>query len=58
MQAFRAESKRFDLVLTDETMPDLTGTELARECRLIDALTPFTLHAGSLPPRTAIAHYN
>jgi NO-binding membrane sensor protein with MHYT domain/nitrogen-specific signal transduction histidine kinase/ActR/RegA family two-component response regulator len=33
LQAFRAEPKRFDLVLTDETMPDLTGTELAREMR-------------------------
>jgi FixJ family two-component response regulator len=31
LQAFRAEPKRFDLVLTDETMPDLTGTEFARE---------------------------
>ena len=33
LQAFRVEPKRFDLVLTDETMPDLTGTELAREIR-------------------------
>ena len=33
LQAFRAEPNRFDLVLTDETMPDLTGTELAREIR-------------------------
>jgi signal transduction histidine kinase len=33
MQAFRAEPERFDLVLSDETMPDLTGTELAREIR-------------------------
>ncbi len=33
LQAFRADPKRFDLVLTDETMPDLTGTELARELR-------------------------
>jgi len=31
LQAFRAEPKRFDLVLTDEAMPDLTGTEFARE---------------------------
>jgi len=31
LRAFRADPKRFDLVLTDETMPDLTGTELARE---------------------------
>jgi CheY-like chemotaxis protein len=33
LQAFRAEPGGFDLVLTDETMPDLTGTELAREIR-------------------------
>jgi NO-binding membrane sensor protein with MHYT domain/signal transduction histidine kinase/ActR/RegA family two-component response regulator len=33
LRAFRADPKRFDLVLTDETMPDLTGTELAREIR-------------------------
>jgi NO-binding membrane sensor protein with MHYT domain/nitrogen-specific signal transduction histidine kinase/CheY-like chemotaxis protein len=33
LQAFRADPKRFDLVLTDEMMPDLTGTELARELR-------------------------
>jgi len=33
LQAFRTEPRRFDLVLTDETMPDLTGTELAREIR-------------------------
>jgi signal transduction histidine kinase/GAF domain-containing protein/ActR/RegA family two-component response regulator len=33
LQAFRAEPKRFDLVLSDETMPDLTGSELAREIR-------------------------
>jgi len=31
LQAFRTEPSRFDLVLTDETMPDLTGTELAGE---------------------------
>jgi PAS domain S-box-containing protein len=33
LQAFRADPERFDLVVTDETMPDLTGTELAREIR-------------------------
>jgi signal transduction histidine kinase/ActR/RegA family two-component response regulator len=33
LQAFRAQPKRFDLVLTDETMPELMGTELAREIR-------------------------
>jgi signal transduction histidine kinase len=33
LQAFSAEPLRFDLVLTDERMPDLTGTELARQIR-------------------------
>jgi PAS domain S-box-containing protein len=33
LQAFRADPERFDLVVTDETMPDLMGTELAREIR-------------------------
>jgi CheY-like chemotaxis protein len=28
-----SEPQRFDLVLTDEMTPDLTGTELAREIR-------------------------
>ena len=31
LQAFRAEPMRFDPVLTNETMPELTGTEFARE---------------------------
>lgn len=33
LQAFRADPGRFDLVLTDETMPNLTGTELTRQMR-------------------------
>ena len=32
-QAFSAEPQRFDLVVTDERMPDLSGTELARKIR-------------------------
>jgi Histidine kinase-, DNA gyrase B-, and HSP90-like ATPase len=31
LQAFREAPQRFDIVLTDELMPELTGTELARE---------------------------
>jgi signal transduction histidine kinase/CheY-like chemotaxis protein len=46
LQAFRAESKRFDLVLTDETMPDLTGTELAREVRKLRPDIPIILMSG------------
>ena len=30
LEAFREAPQRFDIVLTDETMPELVGTELAR----------------------------
>jgi len=33
LEAFRAKPDGFDAVLTDEAMPELTGTELARELR-------------------------
>jgi CheY-like chemotaxis protein len=46
LEAFRAEPKRFDLVLTDETMPDLTGTELAREMRQLRRDIPIILMSG------------
>jgi FixJ family two-component response regulator len=38
--------KRFDLVLTDETMPDLTGTELTREMRRLRPNIPVILMSG------------
>jgi PAS domain S-box-containing protein len=46
LRAFRAEPKRFDLVLTDETMPDLTGTELAREIRQLRPEISIILMSG------------
>jgi predicted ATPase/signal transduction histidine kinase/CheY-like chemotaxis protein len=46
LQAFRAEPNRFDLVLTDETMPDLTGTELAREIRKLRPEISIILMSG------------
>jgi PAS domain S-box-containing protein len=46
LQAFRAEPQRFDLVLTDETMPDLTGTDLAREIRQLRPDTSIILMSG------------
>jgi PAS domain S-box-containing protein len=46
MAAFRADPQRFDLVLTDEAMPDLTGTELAREIRRLRAEIPVVLMSG------------
>jgi predicted ATPase/signal transduction histidine kinase/CheY-like chemotaxis protein len=46
LQAFRAEPDRFNLVLTDETMPDLTGTELAREIRQLRPEISIILMSG------------
>jgi nitrogen-specific signal transduction histidine kinase len=46
LQAFRAEPKRFELVLADETMPDLTGTELAREIRQLRPEISIILMSG------------
>jgi CheY-like chemotaxis protein len=46
LQAFRANPRRFDLVLTDEAMPDLVGTELAREIRLVRPEIPIILMSG------------
>jgi PAS domain S-box-containing protein len=46
LQAFSAEPKRFDLVLTDETMPELTGTELAREINQLRPEIPIIIMSG------------
>jgi CheY-like chemotaxis protein/anti-sigma regulatory factor (Ser/Thr protein kinase) len=51
LQAFRAEPERFDVVLTDETMPDLTGTELAREIRRLRPEIPIILMSGYSGPQ-------
>ena len=46
LQRFRADPARFDVVLTDEAMPDLTGAELAREIRRIRPDMPVVLMSG------------
>jgi PAS domain S-box-containing protein len=46
LQAFRAEPTRFDLVLTDEAMPDLVGMEMARDIRRIRPDVPIILMSG------------
>jgi predicted ATPase/signal transduction histidine kinase/ActR/RegA family two-component response regulator len=46
LEAFRAEPERFALVLTDETMPELTGTELAREIRQLRPEISIILMSG------------
>lgn len=42
----RADPSRFDLVLTDQTMPDLTGIALAREVRSLRPDLPVLLCTG------------
>ena len=46
LQVFRSKPERFDLVLTDEAMPELVGTELAREIRLMRPDIPIILMSG------------
>jgi PAS domain S-box-containing protein len=46
LDAFRTHPDRFDLVLTDEAMPELVGTELAREIRVLRPDIPIILMSG------------
>jgi PAS domain S-box-containing protein len=46
LEAFRATPARFDLILTDESMPEMTGTELARQIRLHRPNIPIILMSG------------
>jgi signal transduction histidine kinase len=46
LEAFRAAPRRYDIVLTDETMPELVGTDLARAIRLLRPDTPIVLMSG------------
>jgi PAS domain S-box-containing protein len=46
LEAFREAPQRFDVVLTDETMPELIGTALAREMRLLRPDIPIVLMSG------------
>jgi PAS domain S-box-containing protein len=48
-QRFIAEPDRFDLVITDQTMPDMTGEMLAREMLKVRANLPIILCSGHGP---------
>jgi PAS domain S-box-containing protein len=47
LQALRAQPQRFDLLLTDEAMPDMVGTELVHEIRQIQPTLPIILMSGN-----------
>jgi len=46
LEAFRANPDRFDLVITDQTMPQMTGIELAQEMLRIRPEVPIILCTG------------
>jgi CheY-like chemotaxis protein len=46
IETFQKASKTFDLVITDQTMPKMTGMELIRELRLIQPDIPIILCTG------------
>ncbi|MBF0549758.1 MAG: PAS domain S-box protein [Deltaproteobacteria bacterium] len=46
LEAFRAQPDRFDLVITDMTMPRLTGSQLAQELMTIRPNIPIILCTG------------
>jgi signal transduction histidine kinase len=48
LAAFRADPQRFDLVLTDEVMPDMTGTELAGAMHQLRPDLPIVLMTGHI----------
>jgi signal transduction histidine kinase/ActR/RegA family two-component response regulator len=58
LAAFRADPDRFDLVLTDELMPEMTGTELATALHEVRPDLPIILmtgHGGRVDAREARA---
>lgn len=46
LAAFRADPGRFDVVLTDETMPGMTGSQLAEQIRALRCDVPIVLMSG------------
>jgi PAS domain S-box-containing protein len=46
LKAFRTKPDGFDLIVTDQSMPQMTGTELAREALRIRPGTPIILCSG------------
>ncbi|MEE8304107.1 MAG: response regulator, partial [Candidatus Tectomicrobia bacterium] len=46
LEAFRVSPQRFDLVITDQTMPQMTGEQLTQELRRIRPDIPIILCTG------------
>ncbi len=50
LESLRSAPQRFDAVLSDEAMPEMTGSELAREIRRIRPDIPIVLMSGYVTP--------
>jgi CheY-like chemotaxis protein len=50
LEAFRATPERFHAVLSDETMPEMTGCELAKAIRALRPEIPIVLMSGFVSP--------
>ena len=46
LNTFKAEPERFDIVITDQTMPDMTGVDLAKKSMSIRKEIPIILCTG------------
>jgi DNA-binding NtrC family response regulator len=53
LEAFRADPDRFDIVITDQTMPQMTGSRLAKELTSIKPNIPIVLISGFSETSTA-----
>jgi len=53
LAAFRADPERFSAVLTDESMPEMTGCELAEQIRRLRPELPIVLMTGFVHPGLA-----
>ncbi|HEX6704196.1 MAG TPA: PAS domain-containing protein [Albitalea sp.] len=54
LASFRSTPQRFSAVLSDESMPEMTGSELAREIRSIRADIPIVLMSGYVTPALSV----
>ena len=50
LDSLRAEPQRFNAVLSDEAMPEMTGTELAQQIRKLRPDIPIVLMSGYVTP--------
>jgi DNA-binding NtrC family response regulator len=50
LDAFRADPQRFDALMSDESMPDMTGSELATAIRRLRPELPAVLMSGFVTP--------